>query len=86
MTIEEAKENQARIAKHYNLGWWYGTNCKKCCEVFPKFKKTETTHDQCYYQCEVCGKRTKAYEMPWQAVEAWNRNEFENSTVQLRLF
>lgn len=52
MTKEEAKANQDRIAKDYDLGFWYGT------------------------ECEVCGKRTEPFDMPWQSAEAWNNHEF----------
>ena len=87
MTEAEAKANQDRIiAKGYELGWWYGTRCKKCCGVYPKFK-TKDTFDPCnaYYECEVCGRRTvKEYTMPWLAEEAWNRDEVTDP--QLNIF
>ena len=39
MTREEAKAKQDEIeASGFNLGYWYGTGCKKCCGVYPKFK------------------------------------------------
>ena len=87
MTEQQAKANQNRIAKHYNLGWWYGTRCQKCCGVFPKFMTTDTMRCECYYQCEVCGKRTKPFDMPWQAEEAWNNGEYDETVLrQLSLF
>lgn len=76
MTMAEAKANQERIAQHYNLGWWYGTRCAKCCGVYPKFMRRETFDPKAaYYQCEVCGRRTEYYTMPWLAEEAWNKGE-----------
>ena len=87
MTKEEAKENQDRLSKHYDLGFWYGTNCEKCCGVYPKFgTEGNQASGECFYVCEVCGKRTKGYSMPWQAKEAWNRHEYKNKHTQLSLF
>ena len=96
MTKEEAKANQDRIAKDFDLSYWYGTNCDKCCGVFPKFRtfggvfpKFRTFGDlggrsKCYYECEVCGKKTEPFDMPWQSERAWNRGEFVHD--QLRWF
>ncbi len=86
MTPEEAKANQERIAENYNLGFWYGIHCAKCCGVYPKLitHVGGTNLDLCRYECEVCGKRTADFPMPWQAEEAWNRGEFQ--TMQGRLF
>lgn len=72
MTASEAKANQERIAERFDLGWWYGIRCKKCCGVYPKFMKSGDLL-KCFYQCEVCGKRTpNDHEMPWLAEEEWN--------------
>ena len=85
MTKEEAKQNQDRIAEHFDLGFWYGTNCEKCCGVFPKLITGIGGYaDQCRYECEVCGKKTEAYDMPWIAGEAWNKGQFV--IAQRRLF
>ena len=70
MTKQEAIENQTKIAEHYNLGWWYGTNCQKCHDVYPKLMTTG--NGDCYYQCEVCGKRSGSHSMPWLARDDWN--------------
>ena len=86
MTEQEAIKYQAELAKHYNLSFWYGTSCHKCYSVYPRFMTMGAAQGKCYYQCEVCGKRTDNYDMPWQAMEAWNAGKFLNSTVQLRLF
>ena len=84
MTTEEAKANQAQIAKHFNLAWWYGIRCEKCCEVYPKFDtEGDSAGGKCFYVCEVCGKRTRGFDMPWQAEEAWNNHEYKNATTQL---
>lgn len=75
MTITEAKANQNRIvALGYELGWWYGVRCRKCCGVYPKFMTRDIQDPKnVYYQCEVCGRRTADdYTMPWMAEEAWN--------------
>ena len=71
MTPEEAKANQDRIAEHYKLGWWYGVNCKKCHGVYPKFMNTNDMN-KCFYQCEVCGRKTGVHDMPKQAEDDWN--------------
>lgn len=78
MTREEAKANQDRIVSDgFDLGWYYGTDCEKCCGVFPKFStEYNISGGYCFYECEVCGKRTDAFPMPWQAVKAWNGHEW----------
>lgn len=86
MTGEEAKRRQNELAKHYNLGWWYGVRCEKCCGVYPKFMTTEDTRGLCYYQCEVCGRKTKKFLMPWIAEEAWNNREYESEYLQMSLW
>ena len=83
MTAEEAKQNQDRIAEHYDLSHWYGTNCRKCCGVYPKFIAHISAKDLCHYECEVCGRRTADYEMPWQAQHAWNNGEIIISQAAL---
>lgn len=84
MTAKEAKEKQDRIAQHYNLGWWYGTDCEKCCGIFPKLMMSgATSHEQCYYQCEVCGKRSEPCLMPWIARDKWNDHEYVQEEKQL---
>ena len=75
MTREEAIAHQAELAEHFNLSYWYGTRCKKCCGVFPKFKTSLGFDSKCWYECEVCGTRTAAVSMPWIAEEAWNKGE-----------
>lgn len=88
MTASEAKTNQDKlVAKGMQLGWWYGTRCKKCCGVYPKFM-TKDIQDPCnaYYQCEVCGKHTDLYTMPWLAEEAWNSMENDEQQMSLMQF
>ena len=86
MTAEEAKRNQDKIvAEGWSLDFWYGTNCEKCCGVFPKLiSPIGGTLDLCRFECEVCGKTTEAFEMPWLAEKAWNEGRFVNA--QGRLF
>ncbi len=78
MTKSEAKAEQERLVKEgYNLAWWYGTDCDKCCDVFPKLmKEGNSTNDKCFYMCPVCGKRTESFQMPWIAEDAWNAGQF----------
>ena len=87
MTAEEAKKHQDQlVAEGWTLSFWYGVHCDKCCGVYPKL----ITHiggqsrDLCRYECEVCGKQTEAYDMPWQAEMAWNSGNFK--TTQGKLF
>ena len=86
MTHDQAKAIQDRlVADGYNLGWWYGTRCHKCCGVYPRLTiKDGFDPRDCSYKCEVCGKQTDNYQMPWQAQEAWNNGEF--IAGQIRLF
>lgn len=86
MTADEAKKQQDEISKHWTLGFWYGTNCEKCCGVYPKLMSTNGFDDKCYYQCEVCGKRTEAMQMPWLSRDAWNRHEYCYDDEQPSLF
>ena len=83
MTAEEAKKNQEELAKHFNLGFWYGTHCKKCCGVYPKFRTSASYDSYCWYECEVCGKRTENAPMPWVAEKAWNADEFMETQISL---
>lgn len=85
MTREEVKAKQDEIvASGFNLGHWYGTGCEKCCGVYPKFCTGTYPNDVCWYECEVCGKRTEAVTMPWIAKEKWNAGEFLEE--QIRMF
>lgn len=88
MTAEEVKAKQdALTAKGYNLGWWYGTRCAKCCGVYPKLLFSgDLSHAEVFYQCEVCGKRTEPKVMPWIAEEAWNNGEYTGELLQYSLF
>ena len=87
MTAEEAKANQDRLKSlGYELGWWYGTRCKKCCGVFPKLMISGGMQDTCWYQCEVCGRRTEPQTMPWIAEKVWNKGEHLDEMLQYSLF
>lgn len=79
-------KQQNDIAAHFDLGWWYGTWCKKCCDVYPIFMKTDDFSDLCYYQCEVCGRKSKKCVMPWVARDDWNSMEFDLIEEQISLF
>ena len=85
MTAEEAKRHQDQIvADGWDLGFWYGTKCEKCCGVFPKLITHIGGEQLCRYECEVCRKTTEAYTMPWLARDAWNEGKF--ITAQASLF
>ena len=85
MTREDALANQQEIvARGYRLEHWYGTWCKKCCGVYPKFMKVNTQNPKdCYYECEVCGRRTDLYTMPWLARDAWNSDNILENQISL---
>lgn len=84
MTREEAKANQERIAKHFKLDWWYGTDCKKCCGVYPKLIiGIDGFNDLVRYECEVCGTTTKPQIMPWVARDEWNAGKFIEQEMRL---
>ena len=70
------------------LEWYYGTDCVKCCGRFPKFMTTGGARHMCYYECEICHKRTAGHEMPWLARDAWNHGYTfrEKESEQLTLF
>ena len=86
MTREQAIAEQERIKQNgFSLGWYFGTKCEKCCDVFPRFchRDANDKYKTAYYKCDVCGKQTDYYGMPWQAEEAWNNHKFLGEGVQL---
>ena len=87
MTREEAVSEQKRLSILYNgkLDFWFGTNCEKCCDVYPRFvsRNTNDKYHSCAYRCDVCGKQTEWTGMPWQARDAWNNHEYMGAGVQL---
>lgn len=82
----EVIREQNELAKHYDLGWWYGTWCTKCCEVYPIFMTSDGFEHKCWYQCEVCGRKTKKFDMPWVARDAWNEGKTCVPDGQMTLF
>lgn len=86
-TKEQVMREQERLRQHYKLSWWYGTACKKCCDVYPKLMTKETfdTKDL-WYECEVCGRRTNLFTMPHLAQEAWNKGETYIEMEQVSLY
>lgn len=86
MTKQEAIMEQRMLQiKGMNLGWWFGTKCEKCCEVYPRLVRRDVTdkyHDTAY-KCDVCGKQTEWTGMPWQAEEEWNEHKYQGAGVQL---
>lgn len=76
-SASEEKARQDRIAEHFDLSFWFGTSCEKCCGVYPEFFSEESFRDYGYYVCLVCGKESKHKPMSWQARKAWNQGEFE---------
>ena len=83
---ETSKRNQEELSRHFDISHWYGTRCVQCCGVFPKSMESGGMENLSYYQCEVCGKRTGLYEMPWQARDAWNNGITYFESNQLVLF
>ena len=86
MTRTEAKAIQDDLeARGFKLGWYYGTNCEKCCGVYPKLVSSQQNGAGCWYECEVCGKRTDEHPMPWLARDAWNSHEFKFEQIKMSL-
>lgn len=86
MTQREAETEQKLLEiKGFNLGWYFGTKCEKCCGVFPRLciRDIQDKYHDTYYKCDVCGKQTEYYGMPKQAEDAWNRHEYMGAGVQL---
>lgn len=81
----QAQNEQADlINKGMNLGWWFGTNCKKCHGVYPKImNEGNTTNERVYFICEVCGKRTEGFQMPWIAEKEWNAGKFKQEQIRM---
>lgn len=87
MTPKQAKAIQDKIvADGYKLSWWYGTDCRKCCGVYPKLMDNGGFDAKVFFQCEVCGRRSEAFSMPWLARDNWNSMNFDPIPVQMSLF
>ena len=88
MTKSEAVREQRMLELGgWDLGWYFGTDCEKCCDVYPRFHTSGTNANKdCWYECDVCGKRTDLHEMPWVARDAWNKHQFKNNQQQLTIF
>ena len=79
-------EKQNKLNKNYGLSFWYGTWCKKCCDVYPiHVNYTKGFEDKMWYQCEVCGRRTEPADMPWVARDDWNSGKTFIKDGQLNL-
>ena len=84
ISAEEAKYKQDELeGKGFDLGFWYGTKCEKCCGVFPAFRHSDANGGGCWYECEVCGKRTEEKTMPWLAEQDWNAGIFKEDQISL---
>ena len=84
MTKEEAEKEQEKLREHFGdgIGWWFGTRCERCCGVLPRLHVSNTTDmNDCWYECDVCGKRTERKTMPWVAEEAWNNHEYREGQI-----
>lgn len=74
-TAKEEKEHQEKLGNC--LGFYYGTNCDKCCGVYPAFFTEGTFRDYGYYVCLVCGRESKHQPMNWMAKDSWNNCEYK---------
>ena len=75
--LRSAKEElEYQTKNEHRLSFWYGTDCEKCCGVYPKFFTDQDFRARGYYVCMVCGKESKHCDMNWQARDAWNNHEF----------
>lgn len=77
ISYEEAKRKQDDLVRRgFSLSHWYGVWCDKCCGVYPySMICGHQADEKMFYQCEVCGKRTAEFDMPWQARDAWNAGQ-----------
>jgi len=86
MTQREAiLEQKMMQIKGINLGWYFGTDCEKCCDVYPRLvhrNVTDKYHDTAY-KCDVCGKQTEWTCWSSTARDAWNKHEYMGAGVQL---
>lgn len=86
MTHDDAVNKQMELKiRGIDLGLWFGTDCEKCCDVYPRLVKRDANdkyHDTAY-KCDVCGKQTEWTGMWWQARDAWNNHEYQGAGVQL---
>lgn len=73
-STESIKAKQDRLGE--NAAWYYGTNCKKCCGVFPAFFTEQTFEGLGYFVCLVCGRESQHEHMAWQAEESWNAGRY----------
>jgi len=86
MTQREAMLEQRRLElSGFDLGWYFGTDCEKCCGVYPRFctKDVNDRYHDSYYKCDVCGKQTDLWATPSQCAEKWNNHEYLGAGVQL---
>ena len=86
MTREQAMEEQRLLKqKGFNLGWYFGTKCEKCCDVYPRLlhRNVNDKRRDTYYRCDVCGKQTEYYGMPSEAEKAWNEHRYSGEGVQM---
>ena len=74
-STEDVKAHQDKLGK--NAGWYYGTDCKKCCGVWPKFFTDTDFSAYGYYVCLVCGKESLHEPMPWQSRDDWNADRYK---------
>lgn len=87
MTQKEAilKQNTLRRLG-FPLGWWYGTDCRKCCGVYPEFISDVNGHGLCAYRCPVCGKESSPAVLPWLARDAWNAGQYAKDGGQISFY
>lgn len=82
----EIKAEQDRLGD--GASWYYGTECEKCCGVYPAFMTDDGFKDLGYYVCLVCGKESEHEPMTWSARDAWNdhRYRWEPTGYQMSIF
>lgn len=80
-TKEEEKRYQDSLGSF--LGFYYGTGCYKCHDVYPRLMTEQTFVQNCYYICLVCGKESEHKQMPWMAKESWQEinKPYEQMTI-----
>ena len=86
---EVVKARQDALGK--NVGWYFGTNCRKCHGVYPAFFTESGFEALGYYVCLVCGKESIHEPMPHIAARDWNADRYKwqpsgHEYVQMSIF
>lgn len=80
---KEPEPTESQIKAAMAIAERFGINLP---DVFTKLMISGGMQDACWYQCEVCGRRTEPQTMPWIAEKVWNKGEYLDEMLQYSLF